>query len=63
VGKWEAYDKEGKVFGYEAVVEVDVAVKDGRVILVEMLSRARMSDVAVFKWKAELYAEKGGWTG
>jgi len=58
--KWEAFDKEGKVFGYETVVEVDVAVKDGRVILVEMTPRARMSDVAGFKRKAELYAEKEG---
>jgi len=58
--KWEAHDKEGKVFGYSTDVEVDVAVKDGRVILVELLPRARMSDVAVFKRKAELYAEKEG---
>jgi len=58
--KWEAYDREGRVFGYEAVVEVDVAVKDGRVMLVEMTPRAQMSDVAVFKRKAELYAEKEG---
>jgi len=58
--KWEAYDKEGKVFGYSTDVEVDVAVEDGRVILVEMTPRARMSDVAVFKRKAELYAEKEG---
>jgi len=48
------------LFGYSTDVEVDVAVKDGRVILVELLPRARMSDVAVFKWKAELYAEKEG---
>jgi len=60
VERWTAYDEEGRVFGYEAVVEVDVAVKDGKVILIEITSHARASDVILFKRKAELYAEKEG---
>jgi len=60
VERWTAYDEEGRVFGYEAVVEVDVAVRDGKVILIEITSHARASDVILFKRKAELYAEKEG---
>jgi len=60
VERWTAYDGEGRAFGYEAVVEVDVAVKDGKVILIEIMSHAKSSDVILFKRKAELYAEKEG---
>jgi len=60
VERWTTYDEEGKVFGFPSEVEVDVAVKDGKVILIEITSHARAPDVAVFKRKAELYAEKEG---
>jgi len=60
VERWTAYDEEGKVFGFSSEVEVDVAVKDGKVILIEITSHARASDVILFKRKAELYAEKEG---
>jgi len=60
VERWTAYDEEGRVFGYEAVVEVDVAVRDGKVILIEITSHARAPDVIIFRRKADLYAEKEG---
>jgi len=60
VERWTAYDEEGRVFGFPSEVEVDVAVKDGKVILIEITSHARAPDVAIFKRKAELYAEKEG---
>jgi len=60
VERWTAYDEEGRVFGFPSEVEVDVAVKDGKVILIEITSHARASDVILFKRKAELYAEKEG---
>jgi len=60
VERWTAYDEEGRVFGFPSEVEVDVAVRDGKVILIEITSHARAPDVAVFKRKAELYAEKEG---
>jgi len=60
VERWTTYDEEGKVFGFSSEVEVDVAVKDGKVILIEITSHARASDVVLFKRKAELYAEKEG---
>jgi len=60
VERWTAYDEEGKVFGFPSEVEVDVAVRDGKVILIEITSHARLLDVYVFKRKADLYAEKEG---
>jgi len=58
VERWTAYDEEGKVFGFPSEVEVDVAVKDGKVILIEITSHARPYEVSLFKKKADLYAEK-----
>jgi len=60
VERWTAYDEEGKVFGFSSEVEVDVAIKDGKVILIEITSHAKASDVILFKRKAELYAKKEG---
>jgi len=60
VERWKAYDDRGVVFGYPSEVEVDVAVVDGKVILIEISSHVRPSDVYAFKRKAELYKEKTG---
>jgi len=60
VERWTAYDEEGNVFGFPSEVEVDVAVRDGKVILIEITSHARAPDVTIFRKKAELYAEKEG---
>jgi len=60
VERWTAYDGEGRVFGFPSEVEVDVAVKDGKVILIEITSHARVLDVYAFRKKADLYAEKEG---
>ena len=58
--RWTAYDGEGRVFGFPSEVEVDLAVKDGKVILIEITSHARAPDVTIFRRKADLYAEKEG---
>ena len=60
VESWRAYDEAGIVFGYPSEVEVDVAVSDGRVVLIEVSSHVKASDVLQFKRKAELYEEKTG---
>jgi len=54
------YDESGFVFGYPSNVEVDVAVKDEKIILIEVSSHIRASDVFQFKRKAELYQMKTG---
>jgi len=60
VERWSAYDEAGEVFGYPSEVEVDIAVKDGKIILIEVSSHVRASDVYCFKRKAEFYARKTG---
>ncbi|MCX8162283.1 MAG: DUF3782 domain-containing protein, partial [Candidatus Bathyarchaeota archaeon] len=60
IEKWVRYDESGIVFGYPSDVDVDVAVSDGRLILLEVASHIRSSDVYEFKRKAEFYVEKTG---
>jgi len=60
VEKWVTYDERGVVFGYPSEVEVDIAIKDGKLTLIEVSSHVRASDVYQFKRKAELYKEKTG---
>jgi len=60
VERWNAYDEAGKVFGYPSEVEIDITIKDEKLILIEVSSHVRASDVYQFKRKAELYAEKTG---
>jgi len=60
VERWSAYDEAGEVFGYPSEVEVDIAVKDGKIILIEVSSHVRVSDVYCFKRKAEFYAKRTG---
>jgi len=60
VERWTAYDEEGYVYGYPSELEVDVAVVDGRTILVEVSSHVRPSDVFEFRRKAEIYERKVG---
>jgi len=60
VERWVSYDEKGLVYGRPSTVEVDVAIKDGRIVLVEVSSHVRASDVAAFVRKAELYARKTG---
>jgi len=60
VERWSAYDEKGRVFGYPSEVELDVTIKDGKIILIEVASHVRASDIYEFKRKAELYVEKTG---
>jgi len=60
VERWRTYDETGKVFGYPSEVEVDVTVKDGKLILIEVSSHMKASDIYQFKRKADLYEEKTG---
>ena len=60
VERWTGYDDEGLVYGYPSPIEIDVAVKDEKLILVEISSHVRTSDVATFRRKAEVYAKETG---
>jgi len=60
VERWRVYDNAGIVFGYPSEVEVDIAVSDGKLILIEVSSHVRASDVLQFRRKAELYEKVTG---
>jgi hypothetical protein len=60
VEKWTVFDEAGKVYGYPSVVDVDVTVSDGKLILIEVSSHIKASDITTFRRKAELYMEKTG---
>ncbi len=60
VEKWTVFDEAGKVYGYPSVVDVDVTVSDGKLILIEVSSHMKASNITTFRRKAELYMEKTG---
>jgi hypothetical protein len=60
VEKWTVFDEAGRVYGYPSVVDVDVTVSDGKLILIEVSSHIKASDITTFRRKAELYMEKTG---
>ena len=60
VEKWRIYDERGEVFGYPAEVEVDLVIKNGVHILVEIKASASVADVAKL-WRVRgLYAKITG---
>ncbi|MEM2176169.1 MAG: DUF3782 domain-containing protein [Archaeoglobaceae archaeon] len=60
VERWVKKDVDGFVFGYPSDVEVDVVIRDGKTILVEIKSSISQGDVLVFKRKAEFYEKETG---
>jgi len=60
VSRWVYADKDGKVYGWPSIVEVDVLVKDGHHILLEVKSRVSKGDVAELYRKGRLYEEVEG---
>jgi hypothetical protein len=60
VERWITIDEEGLVYGFKSVIEVDIAIKDGKTMLIEISSSVDRSKVAAFLRKAQLYEKKTG---
>lgn len=60
VERWSYYDEKGVVYGYPSQVVVDVVVHNEKILLVEITSHARVSDVYGLKRKADLYEKVTG---
>ena len=60
VERWVKEDEEGSVYGYPSIVEIDIATSDDKVILIEVSSHVRPSDVILFHRKAEFYERVTG---
>ena len=60
VERWITDDEEGIVFGHPSKVEVDLIVKDGEHILIEIKSSIRKSDVSELSREGILYEKVKG---
>jgi hypothetical protein len=60
VERWITRDEDGIVYGFSSVIEIDVAIKDGKTMLIEISSSVDRSKVAAFLRKAKLYEKKTG---
>ena len=60
VEKWVYRDEDGFVYGYPSVVEVDVLVRDGEHVLLEIKSRVSKADVSEAYRIGKLYERVEG---
>ncbi len=60
VEKWVYNDEEGFVFGYPSIVDIDLVIKDGKIILVEVKSHIGENDIAILYRKAKFYEKVTG---
>jgi hypothetical protein len=60
VERWITRDEDGIVYGFSSIVEIDIAIKDGKTMLIEISSSVDKSKVAAFLRKAQLYEKKTG---
>lgn len=60
VERYLVYDDVGKVFDRPAEVELDVVMRDGKLMIVEIKSSVGRADVAIFGRKVAFYEEREG---
>jgi len=60
VEKWVYYDSSGEVYGKPGVIEVDMVIKDGEHVLIEVKSSISRGDVYEFWRISELYKKVTG---
>jgi hypothetical protein len=60
VERWVTRDEDGIVYGFSSVIEIDIAIKDGKTMLIEISSSVDRSKLAAFLRKARLYEKKTG---
>jgi hypothetical protein len=58
--RYLTYDTEGEVFGRPDQIELDVVIRDGKVIVVEIKSSLDREQVHLFSRKVAFYARKTG---
>jgi hypothetical protein len=58
VERYVERDKEGRVFGHPDQIELDVVIRDGKLILVEIKSSMSKADVYIFDKKVRFYEDR-----
>ena len=60
VERWIHYDDRGYVYGYPSEVELDIIIKDGRTLAVEITSALKRGDMQQIKRKVDLFSAVTG---
>ena len=60
VDRWVYYDDKGYVYGYPSEVELDIVIKDGRTLAVEITSALKRGDLQQIRRKVELFGAVTG---
>jgi hypothetical protein len=60
VGKWIYFDANGEVYGHSSPIEVDVAIKNGAHVLIEVKPSISRGDIAEFWRIGKLYKRVNG---
>jgi Uncharacterized conserved protein containing a coiled-coil domain len=60
VDRWVYYDDRGYVYGYPSEVELDIIIRDGRALAVEITSALRRGDLQQIRRKVELFSTVTG---
>jgi hypothetical protein len=60
VKHWEGFDPEGIVFGHPASIELDLVVRNGGTLLIELKSHVSRGDLVVFHRKANIFEQATG---
>ncbi len=60
VDRWVYYDDKGYVYGYPSEVELDIVIKDGRTLAVEITSALKRGDLQQIRRKVELFSTVTG---
>jgi len=60
VERWEWFDEAGEVYGHPSIVEIDMVIRDGRHVLVEVKSSVSSGEVLEFLRIASLYEKVTG---
>ena len=60
VERYVRFDDEGRVFGRPDQIELDVVIRDGKVMAIEIKSSISRGDVAAFDRKIRFYEEREG---
>jgi Uncharacterized conserved protein containing a coiled-coil domain len=60
VDRWVYYDDRGYVYGYPSEVELDIIIRDGRALAVEITSALKRGDLQQIRRKVELFSTVTG---
>ena len=60
VERWIHYDDRGYVYGYPSEVELDIIIKDGRTLAVEITSALKRGDLQQIRRKVEFFSTVTG---